>query len=311
MCGPKLIDCSTLTRVGMSNRELKERLFVRGADALRRVARGDGTTYACPTCLRLMTRADIESGDLTLEHVPPESLGGRGIALTCRACNSTAGHTVDAAAHERHRLFELGKGLAGRGGEFAGSVKLQIGGVATNAELRLQDSQAILKIHENSNHPQRFADQTQALARAAEMGRPEDLRLHVTAKLPFKFERARISDLRAAFIAAFAQFGYRYAVHPRLAGIRKQVLDPDTPIIDGAWWIAGPEFTEDPMMFLLHRPLEGVLIRLRQVLVILPWPSSGDDFYLQVRREFGAGTVELSGDILVWPRSLELVYDFR
>ena len=53
--------------------------------------------YACPICSLLLPREATDSGDLTLEHVPPEPVGGKGIVLTCKQCNSTAGHTVDAA----------------------------------------------------------------------------------------------------------------------------------------------------------------------------------------------------------------------
>jgi len=29
--------------------------------------------------------------------------------------------------------------------------------------------------------------------------------------------------------------------------VRKQIIESDKELIEGAWWIAGPEFTEDPI----------------------------------------------------------------
>ena len=35
---------------------------------------------------------------LSVEDVPPRHSGGRPLVLTCKACNSTAGHSIDAVA---------------------------------------------------------------------------------------------------------------------------------------------------------------------------------------------------------------------
>jgi hypothetical protein len=41
---------------------------------------------------------------LTREHVPSQSLGGRWLALTCRACNNDAGTFYDAEAEKQERM---------------------------------------------------------------------------------------------------------------------------------------------------------------------------------------------------------------
>jgi hypothetical protein len=51
----------------------------------------------------------------------------------------------------------------------------------------------------------------------------------------------------AAFLAEFATFEYRWAFHPCLDLVQKQIIESDKELIEGAWWIAGPEFTEDPI----------------------------------------------------------------
>ena len=47
--------------------------------------------YVCPICLRLVDETALETGDLTEEHVPPKSVGGSVLVLTCRDRNASAG----------------------------------------------------------------------------------------------------------------------------------------------------------------------------------------------------------------------------
>jgi hypothetical protein len=43
----------------------------------------------CPICLKFFTRDMIS--ELSLEHVPPEKVGGHVRTLTCKTCNNSAG----------------------------------------------------------------------------------------------------------------------------------------------------------------------------------------------------------------------------
>jgi hypothetical protein len=66
--------------------------FERGAESLGAIApnyRGRG--YACPICLRISP----SDATLTVEDVPPKSVGGRPLILTCKSCNDAAGATLD------------------------------------------------------------------------------------------------------------------------------------------------------------------------------------------------------------------------
>ena len=48
--------------------------------------------YICPLCLNAYP---IGSTELTLEHVPPKSVGGKPILITCKACNNKCGADID------------------------------------------------------------------------------------------------------------------------------------------------------------------------------------------------------------------------
>jgi hypothetical protein len=70
----------------------KKRWFDRGAQAFGDAAlayRRQG--YCCPICLRISASVSA----FTAEHVPPRSVGGRPLILTCERCNGTAGTMVD------------------------------------------------------------------------------------------------------------------------------------------------------------------------------------------------------------------------
>jgi hypothetical protein len=51
--------------------------------------------YLCPISLNYFSEETLNSGDLTLEHVPPASLGGKGKVLTCKLINNADGQSSD------------------------------------------------------------------------------------------------------------------------------------------------------------------------------------------------------------------------
>jgi hypothetical protein len=51
--------------------------------------------YVCPLCLFAYGETALYDGLLTREDVPPRSVGGRKIVLTCKPCNDRAGHQID------------------------------------------------------------------------------------------------------------------------------------------------------------------------------------------------------------------------
>src|SRR5215468_4293204 len=83
-------------------------LFQRGASAAQRYT-GSPELYLCPICATAFPQSALLTDDpeLTREHVPPESVGGKVIALTCKCYNKTAGHSTDAAISGRAKLIRF------------------------------------------------------------------------------------------------------------------------------------------------------------------------------------------------------------
>jgi hypothetical protein len=101
--------------VGASMRSTKLSWFARGAAELRdcfeRRGLGDrlpeGDWYMCPCCPTLHDQESVLDGSLTAEDVPPKSVGGRKILLTCRGCNNTAGEELDHHAAKRQVIEDF------------------------------------------------------------------------------------------------------------------------------------------------------------------------------------------------------------
>lgn len=87
------------------------KIFNLGARALQK--RGFlGEEYICPICCRIFDERAIRkdaSDDycLTLEHSPPEKIGGTVLTLTCKRCNNMLGSKLDSQVAARERLFSF------------------------------------------------------------------------------------------------------------------------------------------------------------------------------------------------------------
>lgn len=283
--------------------------FKEGARAFRSVQGRHGRAhllpadidlYPCPLCLRgLFTIEAIEAGDLTREHVPPHSLGGRWLALTCRACNNVAGTFFDAEAEkqERMRSFLTGQHQGLMRGTYT------VNGVSHRGEMHLAPMlgdgpapitfvgpdakvgdpvvmaftnegmgmylQSVAKIN-NPPEAQRFE---QVLGAAVENQVQIDIRL--TPRFRFSAERARVSWVRSAYLVAFAALGWSYILQESLAQVRNQfevrekAFFPEIALYDHG---ASPEQRE---ILLVAEPAacQSVMVAMGAHVVFLPVPG--------------------------------------
>ena len=71
-------------------------------------------TYLCPICFKYFTREGLkDSYDdcLTLEDVPPSSLGGKVRTVTCKICNNTGGSELESHLPLKLRMDEFTQGI--------------------------------------------------------------------------------------------------------------------------------------------------------------------------------------------------------
>ena len=109
------------------------KLFHRGASAVQRYT-GSPEHYLCPICSTAFTQSALFTVDpeLTREHAPPKAVGGKVIALTCKGCNTTAGHSIDAALSGRTQQMHFSDVLTHAIDSEGGQGKLGIGSECVN-----------------------------------------------------------------------------------------------------------------------------------------------------------------------------------
>jgi hypothetical protein len=285
-------------------------MFRRGVAAAQRYT-SSSELYLCPICETGFSQSALLTGELTLDEAPPASVGGKGIALTCKDCNNKAGYSIDAAVDRRAKLNRFAEvithGATGRGGD--GS--LQIGEERVNIRV-FRDANATvrLEILEYLNNP-RVIERVSAYAESlARDGTGEGEELHITSRARYHGRLAMVGDLKAAFLIAFAAFGYRYAFDPRLDLVRQQILNPRDHVIDG-WTIALNQSGDTRYLLLITELLPGVVVKLDRVGILLPWLNSTTNFYSDLATRYKPNeAMQLSGKSIAWPTRLEMALDF-
>ena len=171
-------------------------------------------TYVCPICRNPFTVEALDDHRLSVEHVPPQSVGGGELLLTCTACNNTAGTKLDASAKMRE---EVRLAMAGRASR-PHRVRATIGEITVNGQLHAKDGSYSLTIPKELNKPG-TSEVLQRLGRAG-------------ASVTVEHERyselgARISWLRAGYLALVAMQGYEIVLDPAMDIVRTQIRECD------------------------------------------------------------------------------------
>jgi HNH endonuclease len=200
----------------MSVQGKKRDWFDLGATAYAQVCPGvyAAPTYVCPICRTPFTVEALDDGRLSKEHVPPQSVGGDELLLTCTTCNNTAGTKLDSAAKTKEDVRLAMTGRADR----LHRIKATIGGITVNGQLQAKDGSYSLTIPKHLNRP----------------GTSEELRRvgRAGASLTVEHERyselgARISWLRAGYLALVAMEGYKIVLDPAMDIVRTQIRECD------------------------------------------------------------------------------------
>jgi len=200
----------------VANHCKKREWFDLGAESFARVRPDlyDRPIYPCPICLATFTIEALAQKQLSAEHVPPESLGGQELLLTCRNCNNSSGTKLDAHARIKE---DVQLALAGTL-EHPHRVRAMFGDLVVNAELHTSGGNYSLQVPTKINKPG-TSDTLQSVAR---MG----------AQLTVEHERyadlgAKISWFRCGYLALVAVTGYELALDPAFEIVRKQILECD------------------------------------------------------------------------------------
>jgi hypothetical protein len=214
----------------------RSRWFDEGASSLRlvldRQGRGHqlpstGDYYACPCCLVVYTRTAVAARVLTIEDVPPKVLGGRPMLLTCAECNSSSGTNFDAHAAQKAIADAFVRGTVTR----KVSATSYIDGMPLRGTAQSTEKGISLFGVSKQNDPRVEA----AFLRAMDsLAKDESVspRFSFTIHTRFDESRARLSLIRAAYLAAFAGLGWSYILRPVMQPIRDQLKSPEAQLLE-------------------------------------------------------------------------------
>jgi len=314
----------------MANTGRKYTFFDKGAEALRRTLGEEpftdesGTyhpTYVCPLCLTAFwgKAVEEEDGELTLEHAVEESRGGREILLTCKKCNNRSGSQLGRHAKLREKVRRFEEAITGaRDGETfrirldPGHEGQDVGALATFT--RREDGSPHIRInvlqdHSNPEHLATFSDKMES---ASEVDGIPDLSFGVQWRPGYIANRARVADLRSAYLVAFALLGYRWLLtNPSLDKVRRQIQEPDEEVLSGYMFAPPENLDSGRRVVLIKEPEPLIWIQLDREGVFLPPIQGRADFYEHMLEEYFGTNLNLRGHEVQWPTKLEMFADFR
>jgi hypothetical protein len=223
--------------------------------------------YPCPLCQREFTKADLIAGQLTAEDVPPLSVGGKKILLTCQRCNNDQGSRIDSHAEKRERWVDSQTGV--RITPFRGEHT--VGGLTTRGEGFFGPGQLGFAYVKKMNNP----NERQAYEEA--LRDPANTTFGFTQRPGFSWTQADLSALRAAYLATFALFGWTQIFRPIFDPIRdvlaSKITTTSFPAIIG--YDTDVTSKENATLLVTEPgPKQGLIaVKMSRSLVVLPGPT--------------------------------------
>ncbi len=230
------------------------------ADRERRLSLFHMGNTQCPICLTPFPEAQVTSGrEVTLEHAPPKTLGGKIVCLTCADCNNKGSRLDKLAMMDRKARDDhaSGRGTRGEMDFFGWGI--------TSGYIRQKDSAAATKFAKQS-----VPTSISELPGGSTMHLPylpigsdtnvtdtdvrKGIRFRIRKPNPHKVS---VSWLRSAYLLLFSLLGsegYRYAKSGALRPVRRQIMNPDKVTISGC---LSMEFSDldlpvDPLIMINH-----------------------------------------------------------
>jgi hypothetical protein len=161
-----------------------------GIAALSAQQRQPFSHYMCPLCLGY-----DDPDALTLEHVPPRSIGGKELCLTCVACNETAGHSIDAEVYREHvhRSFLADENAVYR-------AKIHLDNAWCEVDIVNTGGGVHINVLGKVNDPRRIARFQEELQDLAEKG----AKVEAKSSVSYRRTMSDIGYLKSAYLAADA-----------------------------------------------------------------------------------------------------------
>lgn len=224
--------------------------------------------YLCPICMTAFHRDILdlppEKSLLSLEHIPPRKAScgdDRSVVLTCKECNTTTGHKLEAHLAQMLKSASFLSGNQGtpvrtslRTDEFRVGADWSIG----------PDRKMCMKIKSEVSSPSQKSGFMDALDRRTLEG------FLFTADIKVPNRRLVIlAILKSAYLILFSRFGYSYPLFAKAAStIRQQLKNPSDDLypVELVGQVQDvPDEIETPSVSIIYEPdwRRSILVLLR------------------------------------------------
>jgi hypothetical protein len=175
--------------------------------------------YICPLCAKnyyIYTSSGIEgNSEFSLDHVPPESLGGKFKILTCKKCNN------DSGVFEAELLKVINIGLAKDNPDLFSFPKVKIKNDKTGdsilGSVHVNNNRADIRFSENAKkYNSKYIDFLSSI----HSGNMPKLKLEIPSADLARVEKAL---LKSAYLICFIWWGYEFVFSKNGALIRKVI----------------------------------------------------------------------------------------
>lgn len=288
---------------GKANR--KQSLLKQGIANLERVCGTKLLQYCCPLCGNFKP-----DNELTLEHVPPKSMQGKEIILTCFECNSDAGIKIDSQVANQQNMIRLTRSLATQ--KFSEKERgiVRINDIDLRVELNKEsDGQPInIAIIGKANNPKDIEKTKSYLKHRAEASHPLSFNLISESRYNYNEKLAKIGHLKTAFLVATAAFGYSFAFSKSLSKIRQQINIPIESV--NTFYIEYFDASSAEKCIIEVPPLGIIVVSFSGVRVVLPHPLKTHTDYENTVRSIVNGSIStIKGYEVSWPENFNACLD--
>lgn len=199
----------------------------------------------CPICEKHFTINEYQN--LSLEHNPPKSLGGKDNVLTCVKCNNIAGSKIDAEILLALNEFEFMKFKPNS------SLKTKFYNKSTgengvNGSFNIDENGAVILNISQANNPKTkdaFINSFEYEKIAYDVLKCNLENFGLNKKLNFEIKKpnrrnerlASIALLKMAYLLAFEKLGHIVMFGRYMRIVRNQIQNPDKDIITKPFWL--------------------------------------------------------------------------
>lgn len=240
--------------------------------------------FLCPLCNKLFVFTDLKNqfsgSSVSIEHVPPKSMGSDLVTLTCKPCNNETGKIEGKVKNNLEKLSKWHEQGVTNGRVSFGDRDRQVG---TNIEFK-EDGPANFTPIEEISHEEALDELPEHLM--------EKKKFTAHIRIPQPKEEELIAGLcKSAYLIMFHQFGYAYTQSPATTPIERQIMNPEQDILSSKSFFSISESklrdgTTLPAILLVEEPCKAfcVLFSLtiegseRPYGVFLPGPGSQELF---------------------------------